>query len=57
MGVLKKRVDLFEAICPGCGDGCLDTTGEGDLDDRAWCEDCGWEGTCRDLIPDDEENQ
>lgn len=44
-------VDVGVCKCPGCGiDHIIDTQGEGSLDDTAWCEDCDWEGTCRELL-------
>lgn len=55
---MKLIVDLFECFCPECGPNhCLDHTGEGEADDAAWCEACGWEGVCADLegAEDDEE--
>lgn len=56
--MMKLIVDLFECFCPECGPNhCLDHTGEGEADDAAWCEACGWEGVCADLegAEDDEE--
>ena len=55
MSQIKTQVDLFECECPtgGIDDGLLDTTGEGGFDDRVWCETCGWEGVCRDLLTED----
>jgi hypothetical protein len=47
----RIMVDVGACDCPNTScDGTLDTTDEGALDDAAWCEECGWDGTCRELL-------
>ncbi len=44
-------IDLFTAECPSCGpEHVLDHTGQGEPEDKAWCENCGWEGKVSDLL-------
>lgn len=47
----KTVLDLSEAYCPECGPNhILDCVGDGEPEDEAWCESCGWQGNCQDLI-------
>lgn len=48
---IVEKIDLFDAYCPTCGPNhTLDNEGEGKREDKAWCEQCDWEGTCGDLM-------
>lgn len=52
---VKLIVQVGLCSCPtGYCEGPLDTHEQGDLHDTAWCCSCDWEGTCQDLV---QENQ
>jgi hypothetical protein len=48
---MADSVDLFGIPCPGCDElDCLDHEGDGERVDKLWCETCGWEGKCHDVM-------